>query len=127
MSATRILLFHVPRLVCEMVAREVKRAPDMALVGEPGACDPGHDADLLDLARDAHPDFVVVGVEDGEVPFECQALFREQPLVRVLGLIADAGHLYLHEMRPGRQDIGKVEPAEIVYAIRGAASRPSLI
>jgi DNA-binding NarL/FixJ family response regulator len=122
MTATRILLFDVPHLLRDMLVREVDEAPDMDLVGE--LCD---GKELVAMARSTQPDFIVVSVDDGEVPAACQQVFREQPLIRVLGLIADAGHLYLHELRPGRQDIGYVRPAEIVYTIRGAASRPSLI
>lgn len=113
----RVLLVDMPRIPRELIARAVAAQPDMVVVGST--------ADLDDLSVAAHaaaPEFVIVGVADGELPPPAERFLDEQAQTKVLGVEAQDGTAYLYELRPRRAPLGEVSPADVVAAIRRAAA-----
>jgi DNA-binding NarL/FixJ family response regulator len=114
----RIIVVDMPRLVRDLIERAIVAQPDMKLLGVLDS-----PREMVAAARVGRPDFVVVGLKDKLLPHECQQLLAEHPAVRLLGVEAVAGEAHLYELRPYREALGEVSPADIVSAIRGAARR----
>ncbi len=108
----------MPRLVRDIVERAFCAEPEMCVEVAPEL------ADLRPAAERSRPDYVIVGMHDGGLPGEAEALFRERARPRVLGITPRDGHVELFELRPERVTLGQCAPSEVVAAVRAAAERP---
>ncbi len=78
---------------------------------------------LLATAGRLHPDVVILGVQDEQLPDVASALFADHPSMRLLGVSGNGRTAFLYEMRPHRVPLGEVSPEELVRAIRERARR----
>lgn len=104
-----------------MVERAVAHTDDMGIVGRAWTVDA-----LPELARDARPDVVIVGIPGDDLPPACLDLLLERPRVKVLAIEQRAGRAQLYELRPEQVEIGEVSPAEVVETIRTVVLRPTV-
>lgn len=117
---TRVLLLDMPRLLRDMLARAIDAQPDMWVVGQEG-----HPSAIGRAVQDTAPEFVVVGLEQSELPADCQRFLTSRARPRLLGIEAVDGRAFLYELRPEKERIGEmsITPDELVAAIRAAAAR----
>jgi DNA-binding NarL/FixJ family response regulator len=117
---TRVLLIDMPRLLRDMLARAIDAQPDMSVVGQEG-----HPSSIGRAVNDTAPEFVVVGLEQAQLPADCQRFLSSRARPRLLGIEAVDGRAFLYELRPEKERIGEmsITPDELVGAIRAAAVR----
>jgi DNA-binding NarL/FixJ family response regulator len=99
-----------------MLELRLRESRDFELVGRATESD-----DILELARAATPDFIVLGVE-GALPLNGSSeIFSDDPKVRVLALETRAGRAFLCEL------VRDVSPDDVVEVLRRAAGRGALL
>jgi DNA-binding NarL/FixJ family response regulator len=69
-----------------------------------------------------HADFVIVPLEQSELPDYARRFLADQAHVRVLGLEEDQGHASLYELVPETTELTHVAPDDLAAAIREAVS-----
>jgi DNA-binding NarL/FixJ family response regulator len=114
----RVLLVDMPRLLRDLIERAVANHPELTVVGT----EPDVDA-FGRAAAEVGAEFVIVGLEGGELPPGANSFLAERASAKVLGVEADDGTAFLYELRPRRVPIGAVTPDELAGAIRAAAER----
>jgi DNA-binding NarL/FixJ family response regulator len=119
-SKTRVLLLDMPRLLRDMLARAIDAQPDMWVVGLEGS-----PSAIERAVHDTAPEFVVVGLDQAELPADCRRFLNSRARPRLLGIEAVDGRAFLYELRPEKERIGEtsITPDELVGAIRSAAAR----
>jgi DNA-binding NarL/FixJ family response regulator len=112
----RVLLVDMPRLLRDLIEHAIAAQPGLRVVGAEA------DVDALGRAtRETDAEFVIVGLEHGELPSSAQAFLDERTRAKVLGVEAEDGSAVLYELKPRRVPIGRVTPDELAAAIRDAA------
>jgi DNA-binding NarL/FixJ family response regulator len=112
----RVLLVDMPRIPRELIEHALAAEPDMIVVGSTP------DVDQLEPAlASADPEFVIVGLENATLPPSAARAFDEQARLKMLGVEVRDGTAFLYELRPEREALGPVSPADVVTAIRDAA------
>jgi len=82
MEHVRVLLANRPRLLREMVLSTLAEQPDIDVVGEVEEAN-----DISDCIERTNPDFVLIGLEDGEKrPEECDLLLNRYPQLRIIAV-----------------------------------------
>jgi hypothetical protein len=79
-------------------------------------------ADLVDTLHAQHVDFVLVPLEQSELPDGMQQYLADQAHVRVIGVRETDGRAFLYQLVPETRELGEVAPIELVDAIRRAAA-----
>jgi DNA-binding NarL/FixJ family response regulator len=112
----RVLLVDMPRLLRDLIEHAIARAPDLEVVGtEP-------DVEGLERAAgETDPEFVIVGLERGDLPESARAFLDARSRPRMLGVEAEEGTAVLYELTPRCVPIGTVTPDQLAGAIRDAA------
>lgn len=118
MPSTRILLVDLPNLVHDMFARVIEREDSVHVVGH------ARDSAAIEQAvRETDPEYVIVGLDDGDLPPTCRRFLDDRAKVRLLGVAAVDGRAYLYELKPERLEIGSVSPGELIESIRALTAR----
>jgi DNA-binding NarL/FixJ family response regulator len=112
----RVLLVDMPQLLRDLIEHAIATDPDLDVVGtEP-------DVEALERAAgETDPEFVIIGLDHGDLPESARAFLEARSRPRMLGLEADEGTAVLYELTPRRVPIGAVTPEELAGAIRHAA------
>jgi DNA-binding NarL/FixJ family response regulator len=108
----------MPPLVRDMLEQALGDEPDMEVAGVVATT-----GEMVDAARSALPDVVIVGLEGRRLPAACGHLLARQPQVKVLAIEADEGTGVLYELTARRELIGPVSPADVVAQIRAGGAR----
>lgn len=98
----RVLIIDMPRLLRDIIRRSLAGEPWCALVSEP-------DVPLNEAIDRGLADYVIVG-DDGVEPAWLDQRLLERPQVRILAVRADGRYTTLHQLQPGRVDLGEVSP-----------------
>jgi DNA-binding NarL/FixJ family response regulator len=109
---TRVLLYHVPRLLGD-VLEELLTSPDIEIAGEVGAGE-----SLSTRIEETRADVLILTQERLSDPSATLPLLERHPHLRVLVLVSDARQAYLYELRPTRRQLGTVSLGELVNVIR---------
>jgi DNA-binding NarL/FixJ family response regulator len=113
----RVLLVDMPRIPRELIERAVAGEEDMIVVGSTPDLE-----ELQQAAAASEPEFVLVGLVGDQLPPTAARFVQDKARLKVLGVEAHDGKAYLYELRPERAPLGEVSPADVVAAIRRAAS-----
>jgi hypothetical protein len=114
---SRVLLFAMPPLLRDILARLLADLPDTQLL--PGAQRGG----LKDATIAADAD-VVIAEESAASPEEVGVLLELRPLTRALAVSHDGRAGVLYELRPHRHVIGELSVDSVVAAIGPRRSLP---
>jgi DNA-binding NarL/FixJ family response regulator len=109
----RILLADVPRMLREIVDEIVAGESDLEVVGEVPASQ-----QLLAAAEQTAAGFVIVGLDDGELPEQCEIFLRTHPHLKVLAVSGDGRQAFLCSPRQRIEPIGELSPSTLLAAIR---------
>jgi hypothetical protein len=78
--------------------------------------------DLVDALHTQRIDFVLLPLEQSDLPNGVQQYLADQAHVRVIGVREADGRAFLYQLVPERRELGDVAPVELVDAIRRAAA-----
>jgi DNA-binding NarL/FixJ family response regulator len=76
---------------------------------------------LVEEARRAPVDLVVMGLRDREFPDEVGELLSESPATKVLGIGSEGRRAFSYEMRPQVIPIGELDGERLVELVKEAA------
>ena len=110
----RVLVFDLPPLLRDLVQRALE-ADAVTTTAGPG--------ELERAVGETQPDAIIVPVEGGRLPPDCQRLLEEHARVRLLGLGVGDGRSVLYELQPKRTALGEVVPGDLAPVIRRAIAR----
>jgi hypothetical protein len=77
--------------------------------------------DLVDALHTQQVDFVLLPLEQSDLPNGVQRYLADRAHVRVIGVREEDGRAFLYQLVPKRRELGEVAPTELVSAIRRAA------
>jgi hypothetical protein len=113
----RILLVRLPRMLSDLITDIVRRESDVAVVGD--LADAGGVGDAITRTGAS---FVIVGLDDGDLPAAWVPVLRDHPTVRLLGLSAQGRTAYLYELRPHAVPVGELSTDLLVDLVRATAT-----
>jgi DNA-binding NarL/FixJ family response regulator len=111
----RILLAEMPRLLRDIIRREVAIHGDMEIIGTLAARESINEALLCTGA-----DVVIVGPPRSDDRSSYTDILFQQPRLRLVALFADAREAVLYALSPEPRPIGNVSAEELVSALRSA-------
>ena len=112
-TAVRVLLFHLPPLVCDMLAAALAGEPGVEVVKEVPEL-----RGLEDFARASDIDAIVCPSDGGALPDECRALLDRSERLRILAVRVNDGTGTLHRLLPHTAALEALAPAGVVAALR---------
>lgn len=117
---TRVLLIDMPRILRDILARVIDAQPDMCVVGQER-----HPSVFQSAVQESEPEFVVVGLEHGDLPVECQISLESGAKPRLIGVELTDGRVFLYRLQPKPERISETSlmPAGVAAAIRIATAR----
>jgi DNA-binding NarL/FixJ family response regulator len=118
MQTTRVLLVEMPHMLRDIVKTIVEREGDMEVVG-----DLGDQKRVIATALDRRADFVIAGLESGELPEVFEELVSLDPEVEVLAVARDGRHSFLYKLEPQLKELGELSPELLLETIRSAGQR----
>jgi DNA-binding NarL/FixJ family response regulator len=78
-------------------------------------------AELIELLRTKHPDVVILGLESTSAADIGWELYVGDPMLRVIGIVADGRQAFVYELRPQRTALGELSPRDLVTIVRRVA------
>jgi DNA-binding NarL/FixJ family response regulator len=78
-------------------------------------------AELIELLRTRHPDVVILGLESTTAADIGWELYVGDPMLRVIGIVADGRQAFVYELRPHRMSLGELSPDDLVTVVRRVA------
>jgi DNA-binding NarL/FixJ family response regulator len=119
METTRVLLVEMPQMLRDIVKDIVGGEGDMEVVGELA-----DQERVLATALDRRTDFLIVGLESGEMPEVFEDLVSLDPGVEVLAVARDGRQSFLYKNQPHLTELGELSPDLLLDTIRSAGRRP---
>jgi DNA-binding NarL/FixJ family response regulator len=119
METTRVLLVEMPQMLRDIVKDIVGGEGDMEVVGELA-----DQERVLATALDRRTDFLIVGLESGEMPEVFEDLVSLDPGVEVLAVARDGRQSFLYKLQPHLTELGELSPDLLLDTIRSAGRRP---
>ena len=119
MPTIRILLFGLPRMLCEVIEQAIASEPDLAIVeGALVAAD-----DLGTFSRTKRIDLIIVpaGAEEFTEDHVVR-LLRANPRLGLLAIDGTADRGDLHHLVPAHEPIGSLTRSSVIAAIRAGAA-----
>ena len=113
----RVLLLEVPKLLRDILEHAIRQDEGYELIVEPRS--------VMQMS-DGHvvlPDVVVLGLTAGADVTLVPALFARWPGAQVLTILQTGADAVVYELRPRRQVLGEISPAEILVRLRDAVQR----
>lgn len=110
----RVLVAEVSGVLRDIIDATLSAQPDIEVLTS------GANASAVRVMNVEHPDVVVIGLGESDVPEAIEELFGRHPHARVLGIASDGRHAYMHELRPHRVSLGELSPEQLVQVIRQA-------
>jgi hypothetical protein len=99
----------MPRMLRDLIERTVSEQPDLEIAGE-----------VDEPALDECPDFLILGVEDADLPDGYRKLLLSCPRMRVVGLTAERREAFLYELAPRMVPLGELSPETLLEALTRA-------
>jgi hypothetical protein len=99
----------MPRMLRDLIERTVSEQPDLEIAGE-----------IAEPALDDCPDFLILGVEDAELPDGYRKLLVSCPRMRVIVVTADRREAFLFELEPRTIRLGELSPETLLEALTRA-------
>jgi hypothetical protein len=119
MPTIRILLFGVPRMLCEVIEQAIASEPDLAIVeGALVAAD-----DLATFSRTKRIDVIIVpaGAEEFTEDHVVR-LLRANPRLGLIAIDGTADRGDLHHLVPAHEPIGPLTRSGVIAAVRAGAA-----
>jgi len=118
----RVLLAGMPRMMVDIVKDSIARYDDIDVVGEvPRGGAAEHDR-LIDAARTAKADVILMIAAELEDTPDYDCLLYKRPRLKILTISADGRYGFLHKLMPEVMPLGEVSPGVLVEAIRSTSS-----
>jgi hypothetical protein len=118
MPTIRILLFGLPRMLCEVIEQAITSEPDLAIVE--GALVAAHD--LGTFSRTKRVDVIIVPADAEEFTEDhVVRLLRANPRLGLIAIDATADRGDLHHLVPAHEPIGPLTRSSVIAAIRAGA------
>src|SRR5262249_26310732 len=108
---TRILAVGISQLLTDIVVDSLDSAMELV------AATPDRAA-LVSKVDELHPDLVLLGMDDAELPGEATRLIETQPRLQLVGVVKGGQMFYWYERRTVRTALGQVTANELVEVIR---------
>lgn len=118
----RVVTAELPRLLNDIIDAVLTSAADIRLIGRAA-----NHAELLELARQLHPDVVITGLDVSGSPGLGWELFIHNPLLRVLGVVGEGRQTFVYELRPHQTALGELSPETLIAAVRRIAEARSSV
>jgi hypothetical protein len=119
MPTIRILLFAIPRMLCDVIEQAIASEPDLAIVeGALVAAD-----DLGTFSRTKRIDVIIVpaGAEEFTEDHVVR-LLRVNPRLGLIAIDGTADRGDLHHLVPAHEPIGPLTRSSVIAAIRAGAA-----
>jgi chemotaxis response regulator CheB len=115
MESIRVVLFHMPGMLGDILRNAVAGQPDMTVAGEIA-----DQERLAPTVQRADPDVIIIGAADGDLPPFLQRVMEASPRLKILVVAADGREVVLHELRPNAIPVLDVSVESILREIRRA-------
>lgn len=114
----RVLVFGLPEMLRDVIARAVAQEPDLELVDLPESAHP------FELAQNEHVDVIVTAAQRDQPVDETAKLLEQNPRLRVFCLAPDGRSSWRRELRLNTLQLGEISPQELLAMIRESARQP---
>jgi hypothetical protein len=119
MPTIRILLFGLPRMLCEVIEHAIASEPDLAIVG--GALVAADD--LGTFSRTKRIDVIIVPAGTEEFTEDhVVRLLRANPRLGLIAIDGTADRGDLHHLVPAHEPIGPLTRSSVLAAVRAGAA-----
>lgn len=117
------VLLALPPLLADVVQGIVERDRSIRVAGRLDATNDLSLASTVVAAREAHASVVLLGVRAARLASFCEALFDDQPRVKVIAIDEDGRAGTTTELSPRVLPLGELWPERLIGAIREMAAR----
>ena len=117
MTAIRILVSELPRILREIVTSVLDSEDDMRIVGYTSDT-----AELDEALRRARADVLVVGCAEADLFRLGDELLAGRPFLKILALDGDGRRSFLYQLKPHVHALGEMSPELLIQTVRAATA-----
>jgi len=114
----------MPRMMVDIVKDSIAPYDDIDVVGEVPKSAVGGQARLIEAARTAQADVILMSAA-AEDTTDYDSLLFQRPCLKILTISADGRYGFLHKLMPEVRPLGEVSPGVLVDAIRASSCQGS--
>ena len=108
-------------MMVDIVKDSIAPYDDIDVVGEVPKSAAGGQARLIEAARTAQADVILMSAADDDDTTDYDSLLFQRPCLKILTISADGRYGFLHKLMPAVRALGEVSPGVLVDAIRASS------
>ena len=112
-------------MMVDIVKDSIAPYDDIDVVGEVPKGAAAEQARLIEAARTARADVILMSAADVEDTTDYDSLLFQRPCLKILTISADGRYGFLHKLMPEVRPLGEVSPGVLVDAIRASSCQGS--